>query len=243
MKTESGAGGRVAMLGRIRAALGRDGEAPRPQPPAPYVSPAKVDAERATLVELFRRAAEAANIIVADAQTEADVENYLDSLVLRDACRVVASSDGVAASHGGLVRRLSEKGLSVVVPPAETSAQTTAAGADEDFKAALFKAGVGVTAADYAIAETGTLVLVSGGERHRLISLLPPVHVCLLDTRLIVGSMGELLAHFREHGEAHGRLPQALTLITGPSRTADVEQTLALGVHGPHELHVLLRTL
>ena len=243
MKAESGAGGRAAMLGRIRAALGRDGEAPRPQPPAPYVSPTKAIAERAALIEQFRREAEAANIIVADAQTEADVENYLDSLVLRDACGVVASSDGVAASHGRLVRRLSDKGLRVVVPPAGPETQTTDGGADEDFKAALFEAGVGITAADYALAETGTLVLVSGGERHRLVSLLPPVHVCLLDTRRVVGSMGELLAHFRERGEEHGRPPQALTFITGPSRTADVEQTLALGVHGPNELHVLLRTL
>ncbi|HEX5709396.1 MAG TPA: lactate utilization protein [Pyrinomonadaceae bacterium] len=250
------------MFGRIKSALGREGEARRPEPLAPYESPTKATVERSELVARFMREAEAANIIVSFAETDEDVEKYLDSFVLRQSCGVVALSDAVAASCEGLAARLSERGLRVVVPPGEpapvmfadvahaadngNSASRPGVGSDVDaegFKAALFEAGVGVTAADYAIAETGTLVLGTGGERHRLISLLPPVHVCLLDARRIVGTLAELLAHFRERGEARGRPPQALTFITGPSRTADVEQTLALGVHGPHELHVLLRTL
>lgn len=255
MKAESDVGAKDAMLWRIRAALGRGGYARRPPPLAAYVSQTRAVGP-SELIERFRREAETANVFVSIAETEGDIQKYLDSFVLRDASGVVALSDGVAAAHGELARWLSGRGLRVVVPPGELSPDSSARGADssrdrgaaprpgvsanEDFKAALFDADVGITSADYAIADTGTLVLRSGGERHRLTSLLPPVHVCLLNARRILGSMGDLLALFDERGEARERLPQALTFITGPSRTADVEQTLALGVHGPHELHVLL---
>jgi L-lactate dehydrogenase complex protein LldG len=109
-----------------------------------------------------------------------------------------------------------------------------------DYRRDLLDADVGVTFADYAVANTGTLALVSGGERHRLASLLPPVHVCLLDPSLILPDLGALLRRVAELRHARGDLPHALTLISGPSRTADIEHTVTTGVHGPRELHVLL---
>ncbi len=110
----------------------------------------------------------------------------------------------------------------------------------EEYKRVLIEASLGITGADYALADTGTLALVSGGEQHRLISLLPPAHVCLLDPRHIFASLADLLAHVQVGGESGGPLPRALTLITGPSRTADIELTVTTGVHGPRELHVIL---
>ena len=79
------------------------------------------------------------------------------------------------------------------------------------------------------------LALISGGERHRLISLVPPVHVCILDPRRILPSLADLLAAYGPQG-----LPRALTFITGPSRTADIELTITVGIHGPRALHVVL---
>ena len=100
----------------------------------------------------------------------------------------------------------------------------------------LERIAVGVTGALAGIAESGTLVVVSGPGRPRLASLLPPVHVAILRADRLYASLPDLLA-------AHPRLPDEgsnLVLITGPSRTADIEMTLTRGVHGPGEVHVVL---
>jgi len=101
----------------------------------------------------------------------------------------------------------------------------------------LFQADLGLTAAQHAIAETGTLVLVSDVERNRLASLLPPVHVALLRADAILPDLGAALAAVHD---ADAGPPRTITFITGPSRTADIELTLVVGVHGPQELHVIL---
>jgi L-lactate dehydrogenase complex protein LldG len=101
----------------------------------------------------------------------------------------------------------------------------------------LFACDVGITTAQAAIAETGTLVLESDQERHRLVSLLPPVHIALVDAADICASLGEALKLLRRNGSEMSR---AITFITGPSRTADIELTLTIGVHGPKELHVIV---
>jgi L-lactate dehydrogenase complex protein LldG len=110
----------------------------------------------------------------------------------------------------------------------------------KDYVRKLLDARIGVTQADYAIAETGTLVLISGAEQHRLLSLVPPVHVCLLYARQIVPSLGSLLTRLEQRFATGDITPQAVTMITGPSRTADIEHTLTMGVHGPVALHVLI---
>jgi L-lactate dehydrogenase complex protein LldG len=98
----------------------------------------------------------------------------------------------------------------------------------------LFECDLGITSAQWAIAETGTLVLESELERHRLTSLVPPVHLCLLKADNIRQTLGEIL-------ELTSReLSRTVTFITGASRTSDIELTLAIGVHGPAELHVIV---
>jgi L-lactate utilization protein LutC len=101
-------------------------------------------------------------------------------------------------------------------------------------RADLFACDVGVTTAQWGIAETGTLVLESARERSRLLSLVPPIHVALLSSRCICESLGEALTRVRQAGS------HAITFITGPSRTSDIELTLVVGVHGPQTVHVLL---
>lgn len=98
----------------------------------------------------------------------------------------------------------------------------------------LFAADFGLTSAQWAIAATGTLVLDAAVETHRLASLLPPVHVALLPASRLLAELGEVL-HLLERP-----LPAAVTFVTGPSRTADIELQLVVGVHGPRELHVIL---
>ncbi|HEX6924795.1 MAG TPA: lactate utilization protein [Longimicrobiaceae bacterium] len=104
----------------------------------------------------------------------------------------------------------------------------------------LFDCDVGISTAQWAIAETGTLVLESRLERHRFVSLIPRVHIALLRADRVCETLGDALQRVRA-GAAEGEVPSAaITLITGPSRTSDIELTLAIGVHGPQELHVVV---
>jgi L-lactate dehydrogenase complex protein LldG len=100
----------------------------------------------------------------------------------------------------------------------------------------IFEFDVGITTAQAAIADTGTLVLDSARERHRLVSLVPPVHIAVVDASSIFQTLAEALAFIHQNGE----ISPAVTFITGPSRTADIELTLAIGVHGPRELYVIV---
>jgi L-lactate dehydrogenase complex protein LldG len=100
----------------------------------------------------------------------------------------------------------------------------------------IFGFDVGITTAQAAIAETGTLMLDSGRERHRLVSLVPPVHIAIIDASTIYTTLSETLSMLRSGEE----LSPAVTFITGPSRTADIELTLTIGVHGPQELYVII---
>ena len=100
----------------------------------------------------------------------------------------------------------------------------------------IFNYEVGITAAQAAIAETGTLVLDSARERNRLISLVPPVHIAIVNASSIFQTLAEALAFIYQDGN----VSPAVTFITGPSRTADIELTLAIGVHGPQQLYVIV---
>ena len=105
-------------------------------------------------------------------------------------------------------------------------------------RADLFTADAGITSAQWASADTGTLVLESEAESHRLVSLVPRVHVALVESKKILPAMKDVLAKI---GGENGRaLNKTVTMITGPSRTADIELTLVIGVHGPQELYVII---
>jgi L-lactate dehydrogenase complex protein LldG len=99
-------------------------------------------------------------------------------------------------------------------------------------------AAAGVTGANFAIADTGTLVLESTDETVRLATTLPERHFALLDPRKIVA---DGLAAVEPLEAFHRSAPRNyLAYISGPSRTADIERVLTIGVHGPRELHILL---
>jgi L-lactate dehydrogenase complex protein LldG len=105
----------------------------------------------------------------------------------------------------------------------------------------LEPAPICISGADVGIAESGTLVVLSGPGRGRLASLLAPVYIGVLRTARIVRGLGEALAAVQsQHGPDVFRDRSNFTLISGPSRTADIELTLTLGVHGPREVHVVL---
>lgn len=100
----------------------------------------------------------------------------------------------------------------------------------------LMTADAGITDAQWGIAETGTVVLDDRRARARRASLLPPLHIAILDQRNLLPTLDDLFLE----PSVRTAPPHALTLITGPSRTADIELQLVVGVHGPRELLVVL---
>lgn len=97
-----------------------------------------------------------------------------------------------------------------------------------------------IAGVDAAIAESATLVVHSGEGRARMASLLAPVFIAVVRRPRLVRGLGEAIERIKQtYGEVF-RDASALTLITGPSRTADIELTLTLGVHGPREIHVVI---
>jgi len=124
-----------------------------------------------------------------------------------------------------LKERLKEEGLKVVTVKNKNR---------------LAGAGIGITEVDYAIADTGTLVLLTDKDRPRGVSLLPPVHLAIVRPRNLVGNIKELFILLKDRLYITGEINSCITFITGPSRTADIELKLTLGVHGPKELFVLI---
>jgi L-lactate dehydrogenase complex protein LldG len=95
-------------------------------------------------------------------------------------------------------------------------------------------AGAEISRAAYGLADTGSVVIAASPEEPRARHLLPEVHVSLLAESRILPGLDELFAAMGD------RLPSALVIVTGPSRSADIEQRLVVGVHGPREVHVVL---
>jgi len=115
-----------------------------------------------------------------------------------------------------------------------------------EHKERLADVDIGITEVDYAIADTGTLVLLTDTDKPRLDSLIVPIHVAVLESRKITKNIFELidiLDNELVNNNGSKSLPSCITFITGPSRTADIEFILTLGVHGPKELQVLITDL
>jgi L-lactate dehydrogenase complex protein LldG len=146
----------------------------------------------------------------------------------------VALSDAEFLSAIDLRSALTARGLSTFRCSEQDSLE------HEGLIARLAKCGVGVTAADCAIAETGTIVLSSDETNALLVSLLPPVHVAVLRSSQIVASLDEAITNLSSRRTNQADAWSSATFITGPSRTGDVELTLSIGVHGPKELHVIV---
>ena len=106
----------------------------------------------------------------------------------------------------------------------------------EDFKDELFQIDAAITTTIGAIAETGAIVLWPDVNEPRLMSLVPPVHIAVLEADRIFNSFCEIM----QAEKWPDRMPTNALLISGPSKTADIEMTLAFGVHGPRELIVLI---
>jgi L-lactate dehydrogenase complex protein LldG len=151
-------------------------------------------------------------------------------------CHVEATPDAVRARVVELSRGAAVFSWDTVRLPYDAGALLSEAATGRDARERQAAAGLGITGCHAAIAETGSLVVLSGPGTPRAASLLPPVHLCVVRRGDLFATMGEF---FRERA-ADIAASSCCTFITGPSRTADIELTLTLGVHGPGKVTVIV---
>lgn len=111
------------------------------------------------------------------------------------------------------------------------------AGIEIDARAARDSDLVGITGTFCAIAETGTLMTVTGPRTPATVSLLPETHIAIVQVSRVVRDMEAAWQLLRDE---FGQPPRAVSFISGPSRTADIEQTVTLGAHGPYRVHIVI---
>lgn len=186
-------------------------------PPAPLPEIRVPGRAVADPVDLFTERAAAAGARVVTMASERFAEALADDL-RRQGVRVVAIWDDPLLTP--LQSVLATAGIEVISPSRSNPVRVA-------------EVDAGITTADVAIAATGTIVLTCSPQRPRSTSLLPPLHIAVLPQERIVPTVAHLFGNLR-------MLPSALTFITGPSRTADIELTPVQGVHGPTSVQVYL---
>jgi L-lactate dehydrogenase complex protein LldG len=206
-----------------------DEAAKAPHDPPPFVLPAADDLSAQFAAELTKLEGK----LYAVADSEEALESIAGLFAERSARQALAWDLGQIALPG-LDALLAERGVALLDsnvrgPGRQAQLQT------------LEPAPVCLSGVACAIAESGTLVMRHGPGRPRLASLLAPAHIAVVRSEQLVRGLGEALTRLRaEHGAKLFDETSNLTLISGPSRTADIEMTLSLGIHGPPELHVVL---
>lgn len=207
---------RESILHRVRTALGRSEGQPVPDPPPVRIRIPEVDPE--TRIADLRRAVEA---LAGRTHRAASP---------REACGLVS-----AELHGRDAVASNSPFLATCGIPSLTGVRTGIRDAAE-LREACASAAVGITSADYALADTGSLAVLSSPAEARMISLLPPAHIAVVPADRILSGLDELFSVLPNPAG----VTSAMVLITGPSRTGDIEQILVRGVHGPGEITVIV---
>ena len=243
---------RARFFDTLRRSLGRE---PGPPPaPAPETALSRdADDVRATaerirrhardnagaLVDELASAAEAAGWRVAAFETMEEAGRYVSDLARDVEARTVVRSAHPAVERLGIERALQGSGIEVQTMALGDGGDAEREKERQENRGRMIEAGIGLTGVDYAIAETGSCVIVARQGASRLVSLLPPVHVAIVEYGQTLPSLDELFALLRERfGE--GDFESYMNIITGPSRSADIEYQLVTGVHGPGEVHMVI---
>jgi L-lactate dehydrogenase complex protein LldG len=192
--------------------------------------PRTPSAERAELVSSFARELEAVGGrflgTIRPAQASARIAAYATEI----GAHCVALGDGLSTDMKAIATALAGAGCALIkATPVKEDGRTAA-------RSQLFGADLGIAEADYAIASTGTLVMTSSPGRPNSLTLVPPASLVVVEVDKMVPNLAALFAAMAPEAVAENRL----TLITGPSRTADIEKRIVIGIHGPKSLAVMI---
>jgi len=219
---------RDAVLARVRAALGKKGDRADARAAADaYVALHAQGPRPAMPVDLIERFILRATDMESTVERIGDrrdipaaVARYVDALVLPPPLEAQRSHTGVCWPE---FADLDWGAAGLAIEPRPTTGQDR----------------LGITGTFCAIAETGTLVVLAGAATPTATALLVDTHIAILRSDRVVAGMEEAFALIRRE---QGRLPRAVNLISGPSRTGDIEQTIVLGAHGPFRVHILVQS-
>jgi L-lactate dehydrogenase complex protein LldG len=210
---------REAVLARVRAALRRDGPDDEARAAAHAYLAARRQGPRPALpVDLVRR--------------------FLDRAA--DMSSTTERIDAIEAVPAAVARYAASVGVAdagAVCWPELASLDWGAAGVAVDVRPTVGDDALGITGCFCAIAETGTLVFASSADSPSATFLLPETHVAVVRAAQVVAGMEDAFARLREE---RTEMPRALNLVSGPSRTGDIEQTIVLGAHGPRRVHIVV---
>lgn len=210
------------LMDRVRRALGREASLPEPPVPPEIEEPiARLVYSNIGLPELFQKRATDMKMRVEQVRVDELLPRLADFLREQKSPRVMLSATEMI-NHLNAVAYLNDNGFE-----ARSWRQMTS---DEayDFDA-------GVTEVDYAVAETGTLVIRHRPEHGRLLSLVPFVHVAIVEPKKLLPDLIDLFEVLAKEGSGSG-----VTMISGPSKTADIEMNTVTGVHGPNVVMAFL---
>ena len=233
-------------LKSLRAALGRTQDASAPdylplklrqedQRQKVVTVEAKAQARRAELIARLADVASRQGWKVYRAPSAQEAVGYVLGLAREKSARTAVRSAHPVFQRLPVDAALRGQGVQVAVAAAGSQASR------EQLRETMAAADLGITGVDYVIAETGSAVLAPRQGVSRLASLLPPVHVALVEPHQVYESLDDLWALRRmAFLERNGDMGSYLSLISGPSQTADIEQTLVVGVHGPVEVHMVI---
>jgi L-lactate dehydrogenase complex protein LldG len=201
------------VIENIRRSLGRTAQTPIGLRPAIYESRLAGSLESDTerfLDEIKKLSA------VGQRLSPKEIDSALKSLVTEQNIRKATVWETPSLRQLGVAEILNSLGIELVSPNAD--------------KHEMAQCDIGITEADFLLPETGTLVLKSSAEKPRAVSLLPRIHLAIVSPEGLRADMHQVFAETKQS--------TYLVFITGPSRTADIELTVTLGVHGPKNLIV-----
>ncbi|MFO7786133.1 MAG: LutC/YkgG family protein [Thermodesulfobacteriota bacterium] len=227
---------RELILSRIRGALNKASRPPSTPPVYEgFTSPLAPATKE--MVRMFRKEAEAQDVKVHEASGPPEAGRTLGIILKGLRAKTVFAWSDAVMEHAGIPAALDGLGIRNLTPASGHQGEAPGRAALGN-SAAL--ADAGITGADFGLADTGSLVLLSSPKKSRSASLLPPVHIALLPASRILPHLPALLNELPQDPRAALDRGSAVTLITGTSKTADIELTLVRGVHGPGEVHVII---
>lgn len=195
----------------------------------------RIEENREELINRFEATARVRNWNVFRTNNVEEAAGYIADLAGRLGVAKAARADQPVFDELEIGAALQNAGVELFV-----AAQTELTGRPR-VRAEIIESGLGITGADYAVAETGSVVVLPRKGLSRLVSLVPPVHLAVVRAQDVVESLDDVfLFRRREYLQNGGDMGSYLNFITGPSRTADIEMKLVVGVHGPKEVHLVL---
>lgn len=186
-----------------------------------------------TMFENLYPIAERAGWHVSRVSGSEDILTYVESLAVKARAKKIITTTQKAVTEINFSHLLGHLELSI------TEVKNTGEIAPSDLRARAIAADIGITGVEYAIAETGTCVLSADDETGRLVGLAPPIHIVLVKKGQVLSTLDDLFT-IRKLQFLDENFPTYTNLISGPSRSADIEYTLVTGVHGPGDVHMLL---